>query len=168
VAAEYTDESVEEDVSTTNEPDGEVEEEFDEIFFAPENDFTAEEVVTTDTQTGSDIRLPTPETDLFIAFDIDRFVLEKASEFQHRQTPNQATTDRNGRRKYLTDVESGQLSDNAVDMEGPGEDEGHLAYYHKQAGDKDTDTPQEVRHFHNIGKEQPILPVPPEPDVRES
>jgi len=119
-AAEQTDVPVEEDVRITNASQEEdFENEFDEIFFATENDFTAE-VVSTDTLTASDIRLQTPET--------DRFLLEKAGEFQDRQTP----TGRKERRKYLTDVEAGQLSDNSVDMDGPEEDEGHLAYYNKQ------------------------------------
>jgi len=98
---------------TTHNEDVLEEEVLDDIFFNPDNDFTAENAETNSTYTDRDIRLPTPGPDLLEAFDLERFVNETANEFE-QPTANH-TTDHHGR-KDITDFEADQLFDNAVDV----------------------------------------------------
>jgi hypothetical protein len=89
--------------------------------------------------------------------------LAKADELQESHTH----VSRKKTNQYFSNVEAGQLSDNAVDMDGPRDDEGFVAHYHQPSRDEDSNTTEEVCYFRDIGKTTPFQPVPPRPHTHE-
>jgi hypothetical protein len=146
-----------EEITTGHHDIYDIDHEIDDIFYVTEYGFaTQEDVVTTNTTSPPTISIPTPETDIFDAFDVDRFLLDHAQDLPETSTHSSVHTPR----QDYTDVEAGQLSYNAVYVDGPGHDERFVALYNQPLRYEDSDPTQEVHHFRDIGQPGPQYELP--------
>jgi hypothetical protein len=147
---------------------GDIDEGVDDLFFDSQYDFEQEaepsprqhRTEDSDVPEARPFRVPTPEVDVFDSFDLEKFFIKTAQQFENQQPQDDGTPQE-------PPFGGDGWSDNAVDLVRPTSRQSGVADHHERQRDEETNTTTPVRRPGRVGSPSTYEPISPGSPIQQ-